>query len=96
VTITRDYTIHLRVRAPDETNIAQLDLDVSMIVDASTAREAIAAGLFYSNANEDLAEDAAPIELVNFYVVSPTKPEGGIDLDETDEHWRNYRNGEGE
>jgi hypothetical protein len=79
-TVTRDYTIHLRVRAPIQTNLDLLDNDVSMIVDASSAREAIATGLEYSSANEEIEDEDAPgIELVNFYVVSNTKPRGGIE-----------------
>lgn len=72
----RDYTIHLKVRVPDGADIERLDEDVENVVDASSAREAIQTGLDYSRSYQ-VGDDG--IELLNFYVVSPTRPEGGIE-----------------
>jgi hypothetical protein len=69
-----DYTIHLKLRLSGQISDEQradLSEAVSLVIDASTAREAIADGL------ADRI-DGVEIELENFYKLNDELPAGGI------------------
>lgn len=62
----RAYLIELILEVPEGMDEMQLDEDVSNVVDASSAREAIATGLDYANSYEP---NHPQVEVLNFYMV---------------------------
>ena len=71
---TRDYTVHLKVTGVvvgplTDDVIARFDEQVHAAMEWSSARDAL----------DHAVSESANGELANFYIVSNTKPEGGIE-----------------
>jgi hypothetical protein len=70
---TREYTLALKVEADAVIPVDRVDEIVAAVVDNSTAREAIATGLYYADTGytvgKELDEEEAAIDVLSFRVI---------------------------